>query len=257
MDLVGLIHAAGKGTRLSPLPCSKELFPVGFARNSEQAESHPKVVSQYLLDLYKKAGAQQVYFILRDGKWDIPAYYGDGSQLGHSIAYLMMNRLYGTPFSLDQAYPFVKDKQVLFGFPDILVEPEDAFLQLLQKQTETQADVVLGSFQIAPDQKWDVLETDATGKVVAINQRITDDTHKVGWALATWGPKFTAFMHDLLEREHEQMLRTGSFKELSVGHVLSAALSNGLQIQSVYFSAGRCQDIGTPENLRQAVRSLY
>ena len=29
-DLIGLIPAAGKATRIAPLPGSKELFPVGF-----------------------------------------------------------------------------------------------------------------------------------------------------------------------------------------------------------------------------------
>lgn len=31
-DMVGLIPAAGNATRLQPLPCSKEIFPVGFHR---------------------------------------------------------------------------------------------------------------------------------------------------------------------------------------------------------------------------------
>ena len=30
MSLVGLIPAAGKGTRLHPLPFSKELYPIGY-----------------------------------------------------------------------------------------------------------------------------------------------------------------------------------------------------------------------------------
>ena len=29
-DVVGLIPASGQATRIAPLPCSKELFPIGF-----------------------------------------------------------------------------------------------------------------------------------------------------------------------------------------------------------------------------------
>ena len=31
-DIVGVIPAAGRGKRIAPLPCSKELYPVGFVR---------------------------------------------------------------------------------------------------------------------------------------------------------------------------------------------------------------------------------
>jgi len=51
-ELVGLIPAAGQAKRVSPLPGSKELFPVGF-REVEvggHVQLRPKVVSQYLLD---------------------------------------------------------------------------------------------------------------------------------------------------------------------------------------------------------------
>jgi hypothetical protein len=31
-EVVGLVPAGGLGTRTSPLPCSKELYPIGFMR---------------------------------------------------------------------------------------------------------------------------------------------------------------------------------------------------------------------------------
>lgn len=74
--LVGLIPAAGRGTRLAPLPFSKELVPVGFQHASEGADRKPKPVSQYLLERMRLAGAQQVFFITRPGKGDIADYYG-------------------------------------------------------------------------------------------------------------------------------------------------------------------------------------
>jgi len=29
-EVVGIIPASGRATRIAPLPCSKELYPVGF-----------------------------------------------------------------------------------------------------------------------------------------------------------------------------------------------------------------------------------
>ena len=143
---MGLIPAAGRGTRLAPLPFSKELVPVGFQHASEGADRKPKPVSQYLLERMRLAGAQQVFFITRPGKGDIADYYGDGSRLGMDFAYLQARLPWGPPFSLSQAVPFIGDADVVFGFPDILIDPVDSFTPLLARQAETGADVVLGLF---------------------------------------------------------------------------------------------------------------
>ncbi len=50
LDVVGLVPAAGEAKRLGKLPCSKELFPVGFHRVGDGGQVNPKVVSQYLLE---------------------------------------------------------------------------------------------------------------------------------------------------------------------------------------------------------------
>jgi len=48
-DVVALIPAAGNGTRIAPIPASKEVFPIGFA-NVEGDKPEVKVVSQYLFE---------------------------------------------------------------------------------------------------------------------------------------------------------------------------------------------------------------
>ena len=75
---MGLVPAGGKGKRISPLPCSKELYPVGFHDAHEDLGLRPKVVSHYLLEKMRLANITKTYIILRKGKWDIPAYFGDG-----------------------------------------------------------------------------------------------------------------------------------------------------------------------------------
>lgn len=81
-EVVGLIPAGGQATRLSPLPLSKELYPIGFQSISKDGGMRPKVVCQYLLERMKFAGITKAFIILRSGKWDIPAYLGDGFRLG-------------------------------------------------------------------------------------------------------------------------------------------------------------------------------
>jgi glucose-1-phosphate thymidylyltransferase len=146
MKKIGLIPAAGTADRIAPLPCSKELYPIGFQSIDAGCGVRPKVVSQYLLEKMRLAKIAEVYIVLRKGKWDIPEYFGDGKALNMHLAYLMMNLPFGVPYTLDQAYPFVKNSMVVFGFPDIIFQPDNAFASLLARQAESSADLVLGLF---------------------------------------------------------------------------------------------------------------
>ena len=98
---------------------------------------------------------------MRKGKWDIPAYFGDGKMLDMNLAYLMMDLPYGVPYTLDQAYPFVQDAIIALGFPDIIFEPEDAYRNCCQTE-ESNADIVLGLFPASNPAKqiwWNLMNT--------------------------------------------------------------------------------------------------
>jgi len=259
LEIVGLIPAGGYSTRLSPLPCSKELFPVGWQKD-QNGKTRPKVASQFLLDKYKAAGIRKTYFILRKGKWDIPQYYGDGSMVDMDFAYLMMNHPHGHPFTIDQAFPFTTDSLVAFGYPDILFEPEDAFSQLIKKQSETGASVVLGIFPISVNQRWtDILAFGEGGKIRTIS--LSDPSkasQRIGWAIALWTPEFSRFMHAfLLEAINRKNFTAPDGKELVLNHLFQAALDLGLYIVSVMFDSGYVHYVGTPEDMMAAQRGQY
>ena len=127
-ERIGLMPAGGKAARIAPLPCSKELYPIGFRPVDQGHSLRPKVACHYLLEKMRLADVTKAYIILREGKWDIPAYLGDGKMLDMHLAYLMMYLPFGVPYTLDQAYPFVQDAMVTFGFPDIIFQPDDCLL---------------------------------------------------------------------------------------------------------------------------------
>ena len=99
-EVIGLIPAGGQATRIAPLTCSKELYPIGFRPIEEDLGARPKVVSHYLLEKMRFAGISKAYIVLRPGNWDIPAYFGDGSMLKMRLAYLMLGPPFGVPFTL-------------------------------------------------------------------------------------------------------------------------------------------------------------
>lgn len=251
-DVIALIPAAGQATRLGTLPCSKELYPVGYHSDSFR----PKAVTSYLLESLRAAGISKTLLILRDGKWDIPAYYGDGSSVGMRMGYLMMGVPYGAAFTLDQAYPFVQDARVALGFPDIIFEPRTAFERLLTKQAATRAEVVLGLFPAQRPHKMDMVETDAQGRVLDILIKPEYTALELTWIIALWTPAFTRFMHAYLARAVQAAAREfeSAAKELDVGDVIRAAVAQGWRVETERFKGGRCIDIGTFEDLDKAVQ---
>jgi glucose-1-phosphate thymidylyltransferase len=256
-DVIALIPAAGEARRLGPLPCSKELLAVGWHR--EGGALQPKVVTQYLLERLRAAGIERAYLILRPGKWDIPAYLGDGAALGMGLEYLIMGPPYGSPYTLDQAYAFVAGRRIALGFPDILFEPADAYGRLLARQERSGAEVVLGLFPAQTPEKMDMVETDGRGRVREIHIKPRATALRLTWIIAVWTPAFTGFMHAYLA-EILDAVRAGAYpdkdrpREPYVGDVLRAALRAGMVVETVRFEAGWCLDIGTPEDLDRALR---
>jgi glucose-1-phosphate thymidylyltransferase len=228
---------------------------VGFHPHGPEGELRPKVVSHYLLERMHAAGVTKAFIVIRKGKWDIPEYYGDGSLLGMQIGYLLMNRPDGPPYTIDQAYPFVKHATIAFGFPDILFTAQDAFAQLLAELDAGSADVVLGVFPVQATHKWDMVDLDRTGRVQGFAFKPQQTHLRYGWALAVWRPTFTEYMHQFLAQRTAQYDQLGSTPpELSVGEVLQAALAAGLVVGSRTFESGYCLDVGTPEDLLRAIR---
>ncbi|MEE8125214.1 MAG: hypothetical protein V3T42_05320 [Nitrospirales bacterium] len=258
-EVVGLIPAAGQGKRIGPLPMSKELFPIGFQLIDSDQAVRSKVVSHYLLEKFQYAGILKTYIVIRKGKWDIPAYFGDGEFLNMHLSYLIMREPFGPPFSLDQAYPFVRNELVAFGFPDILFNPNDAFKQLLDYQKVSQSDVVLALLPAHDPQIMDMVDIDKNGKVRSMLLKPTNTDLCFAWLCGVWTPVFTHFMHDYLqtylkENYPQNAKEDGSEQEdLTVGAVIQDAIKKGLKVHGIPFPDGKYIDIGTPEGLVKSV----
>jgi glucose-1-phosphate thymidylyltransferase len=251
MDIVGLVPAGGTASRLGKMPCSKEVFPV-LSSSGEFT-----VTSAQLLHSYKIAGIRQVFFIIRNGKWDIPAYYGDGADFGLSIGYLIMNLPFGAPFTLNQAFPFIHDKIVALGYPDIVFKPEDAFLHLTKLLLSGNADIVLGIVPKENHSGSDMIDFDEHGKIREIVIKQNSSALKYGWFTALWRPSFTLHMKVFLENliqsvpEGKIAMPDGSVREVYVGDVIQSALKKGLQVDYHIFKNGEYTDLGTVEALRK------
>ncbi len=263
-EVVGLVPAAGSAKRLQPFPCSKEVFPVGFARDKHTGIPRPKVAAQYLLEKFRMAGITKAYLVIRDGKWDIPNYFRDGGFLDLSLAYVVIPGSLGPPDTIDRANAFLADKRVAFGFPDILFGPDDAYRHMIDRQETTGADVVLGLHPVYNPSAWDMVDCEADGRVRGIVMKPAATTLTYGWCCAVWTPAFSEFLHRFL-RADDTRRNLGELAspandlggDLAMGVVFRAALKEHVAIQTVTFLHDTYIDIGTPEDLVKAVRQFH
>lgn len=247
-NIVGIIPMAGLASRLGKLPVSKELLPVGNKKEG------PKPVSLYLIDSMKHAGVKDIHLVLRNGKWDIPSFYKSGKNFGFNASYHIAHYGYGVPFTINEAFPFIEEKWVVLGFPDIIFKPADVFSSMIKKLTDADTSIVLGSMPVNDPEKWDMVEADEYGMVSEILIKSKKSDHlRYNWFLAAWKPEFTLFLKNFVE----SLLNNHSSGDLEnneyhLGDVLNMAIQNGIKVKTVVFENGKCLDIGTPENLKLA-----
>lgn len=243
---IGLIPAAGNATRLQKLLIgSKEIYSFTIRDNDGVEHSYP--VCKCLLDSYYESGIKDVCIILRKEKEDIIDMLGGGEKYGVNIRYIYTEPTFGPPYTLDQAYTQVKNKYVALGFPDILFKPRSTFKALIDKQQESNADVVLALF-IAPNpHKMDMIEFDDLGKIIAIDIKPKQTSLIYTWILAVWNPTFSNFMHMSLQTLLTEF-ESKQHSECHVGTIFKMALEEGITFDHVVIEDGELMDIGTPED---------
>jgi len=252
-NLVGIVPAAGKGTRLAPYPGAKELFPIGFQDYAVKGriEKRPKVVSQYIIENMREAGITRVLIIVGQGKQDIVEYYGDGSRFGLQIGYLYQERLDGMPSAINLARPWIGDATVVLGMPDTIVRPLTALRTLVDDHLRVGADLSLGLFPTNRPHKFGMVDIDQNSRVLTTIDKPQQSSLKYMWGTCCWSAGFTNLLHEFLAR------RESIGGESVLGDVFNAALHRQMNVYGFPVTDGRYIDIGTSDELNAALAEFH
>ncbi len=119
--LLGVILAAGKGSRIQPLNLylPKPLLPVCN-----------KPIIQYQLEDMRDIGVQEVIIVVGHLKEEIISYFGDGSALGLKIRYVEQKETLGIAHAVAQLENEVNSPFILF-LGDIFLVPKN--LQVMER----------------------------------------------------------------------------------------------------------------------------
>ena len=251
-QVVGVIPGGGSGQRLAPLPCSKELLPLGFRATPQGPR--PRVIASYLVDALREAGVEQVYWLLDRSKTDIVMYFGGGTEFGVQLAYAPTEASPSVVHTLVSAAAFLRGRHVLFGFPDIVFEPPGALAVLRRRLFERGADVVLGAVPAPPEVAADRVRVGPEGRALEIRIKPPNSEWPEVWILAAWAPSFTRFLELWLPaRTPSGAARGTAAPELYLGHALQAAIDAGMSIEVVTFQDGSFIDVGTAPGFARAL----
>lgn len=243
-ECIGLIPAAGKGVRLG-LPYPKELYPV-------IRENRYKPIAQFVLSNLTAAGLDHVIFVINETKHQLMGYFGNGQRFGCHISYVVQetnsqldkSTSPGLAHALDAAYHLTEGKTVFFGMADTIMQPEGVFRHMHEIATPD-VDAVLALFTTERPEKFGMVRSDRSGRVLAIidKPRHTDLTQM--WGCILWRPQFTEYLHAAVGKG------IADFAE-----IMNGAIASGMQFRSLHMVCGTYLDLGTYDEIMELDRGL-
>jgi len=121
-EIVGLIPAAGIGTRLYPFSRAvpKEMYPI-----------LGKAVIEHAIENLKVGGIEKIFVVVGYQKGALMDYVGDGSFFGVKVAYIYQMARRGLGHSISQAKDWINSTFVtLLG--DSFIEPKEEIRELIE-----------------------------------------------------------------------------------------------------------------------------
>ncbi len=138
-EIVGLIPAAGSGTRMYPFSRAvpKELYPV-----------LGKAVIEHCIENLKVGGINSLYMIVGHQKGALMDYIGDGSFFGVRVAYIYQLKRKGIGHAILQAGNWINTTfVVLLG--DSFIEPKTEMKALIDLHREQKATATVLLFEVS------------------------------------------------------------------------------------------------------------
>ena len=157
-----ILLAGGMGSRLYPLTLavSKQLLPVG-----------DKPLIYYPLSVLMLAGIREIVLICKSS--DITSYeklFGDGSNLGMSIVYVVQPNPGGIAQSFHLAKEYIAGQSVALILGDNLFYGH-GFSKLLKSVTDNQVGATVFGYRVNDPERFGIVEVGKSGNAVSIEEK--------------------------------------------------------------------------------------
>lgn len=242
-EVIGLIPAAGKGTRLN-LPYPKELYPI-------IRENRYKPLAQFVVENMVVSGVRDIVFVINETKHQLIGYFGSGRRFGCQFSYVVQENEQdlngstspGLAHALDSAYHLVCGKSVLFGMADTLMQPPDLFRRLLNAGSPDDQ-VILGLFEVRRPEKFGMVEMAPGGEVRQIIDKPKNTSLRYAWGCIAWRSGFTEFLHDSVNQQGVS----------DFAQIMNNAIHSGIRFRGHVLPRGQYADLGTYDEIMELER---
>lgn len=237
--MLGLILAAGKGTRLQEIGKNipKALLPLG-----------KKTCFEHIIIGMKNAGITRVGIVIGHLGEQIIEKYGKGDSLGVEITYLKQDlNTYGTARAVQLAENLAASERLLVSYGDIIVDP-DNYKAIVQLANETQSTISSVNFIDDPSAGAAVY-LNAKGYVERIIEKPVKGESTTNWnnaGIYAFQPIIFDYIRGLSKSQRGEYELTEAVRQMVVDEVPIKA----------HKITGYWRDIGRPEDLL-AIQKLF
>jgi dTDP-glucose pyrophosphorylase len=238
--MLGIIPAAGSGSRIQPLAFSKELLPVGGRLDG--TVERPRAVSEYLVERMLAGGADKICFVIAPGKSDILQYYGAAAIESATFVFVTQPQPAGLCDALFRAAPLARDDEpILIGLPDTIWFPVNG-LALLPNDS-----LSFLLFPVDQPQLFDAVVTGDQEQVLEI--QVKQANARSSWVWGAFKMPGRVF-HELHALWIERKRSDEYFGTLVNAYLARGGSARGIRAGTAYV------DVGTLHGYREAISLL-
>jgi len=172
--MLGLILAAGKGTRMRPY---------SNAINKEMSLIGESPVIEYNVRALANAGIKKVFIVLGEGKWQVLEYLRDGSRFNISISYLYQDvgekgENKGTAKAIQTAENWIDDDFIVI-YGDSFFYPYDFLKSEIELYYKEDADVTMGIYMMKDHEDYGVVKIKGNRVVDILEKATKEEVEKI------------------------------------------------------------------------------
>lgn len=150
--MIGLILAAGKGTRMRPY---------SNAINKEMSLIGESPVIEYNVRALANAGVKTAFIVLGEGKWQVLEYLRDGSRFNIALSYIYQDigekeENKGTAKAIQSAEKWIEDDFIVI-YGDSFFHPYEFLKDEIATHSKEKADVTMGIYMIKDHKDYGVI----------------------------------------------------------------------------------------------------
>ncbi|MFA5333260.1 MAG: sugar phosphate nucleotidyltransferase [Candidatus Nanoarchaeia archaeon] len=247
--MIGLIPAAGSGTRMYPFTRAnpKELFPI----------QRKAVIDHVIETMHSYAKIDKIFVVVGTHKGAIIDHLGNGTELKKgnlNLAYLFQEELKGLAHAIYQGKAWINE-DFLVHVGDAFIEPKDEIIKAVKMHSKEKPFATILAREIEDPTKYGILKIDNNNLIDSIEKptlsqaeafKIKNGKYLVNLGIYIFSPKYF---------EYFEKTPVGVKNEYQVPDVLKTALKNGEKIKIVTIK-GKYLDLGNWEDAEKAWNNI-